>query len=152
MESGFFPKVHQQFQWRQCAMATSIAISDLILRADALKLKSCAESCDAGMASLDDCLPYVLPFVLHHVTLKPWPVAKERYALKDPQFWPPRSWGGPIGRSCPFGGCWRERWPAGVLTRVSRSMFAAVKQYAKSEKLTRNKPLTYSEDAAIKRQ
>ena len=63
MERVFVPKVHQ----RRWTTATSIAIVNLMLRADALKLKSCAESCDAGMANLEACLPYVLPFVLHQL-------------------------------------------------------------------------------------
>ena len=104
------------------------------------------------MTNLDVCTPYILSFVLHHVVLGSLPstINGRRKYLKDIRFWPPIYWGSrPIPQSCPFGGCWMECSLAGVLTRVSRSMFAAVKQYAACEKLTRNKRLTSGEDASI---
>ena len=104
------------------------------------------------MTNLDVCTPYILSFVLHHVVLGSLPstINGRRKHLKDIRFWPPIYWGSrPIPQSCPFGGCWMECSRAGVLTRVSRSMCAAVKQYAACEKLTRNKRLTSGEDASI---
>ena len=96
------------------------------------------------MTNLDVCTPYILSFVLHHVVLGSLPstINGRRKYLKDIRFWPPIFWGSrPIPQSCPFGGCWMECSRAGVLTRVSRSMCAAVKQYAACEKLARNKRL-----------
>ena len=72
---------------------------------------------------------------------KPWPyisgpiVAMWNRSSDVRQYWPATSCGsgGRGPRTCQFGGCWEACWQAGELTRVSRSMFAAVKEQTTSE-------------------
>ena len=94
--------------------------------ADAVLFETCsAESCDAGMANLDACVMYIMPFVVHRVTWEAWPYKQGRYASC-----PPISWGGCRRECSPIGGRKRTCSQAGVLTKVCRSMFAAVLYYA----------------------
>ena len=93
------------------------------------------------MANLDACVAQVLPFVLHHVAPNPWISREERDALGRKCPLELRSWGWSEG-AC------EQCWDAWALTKTSTSMFAAVKQYAKSEQLTRSKPYATSEVAA----
>ena len=108
--------------------------------ADAVLFETCsAESCDAGMANLDACIMYIMPFVVHRVTWEAWPYKQGRYASC-----PPISWGG-CRRECrPIGGRKRECSQAGVLTKVCRSMFAAVLYYAEPKT---KRSLSLSDDA-----
>ena len=129
VEMLVIPQVHP----RRWTNTTSTAIFNVMWRADALLLlKACADSCDAGMTYMDACITYIMPFVVRRVTWESWPYKQGR---------PPISWGG-CRRECrPIGGCKRDCWQAGVLTKVCRSMFTAVTQYAACEKPTRKQPI-----------
>ena len=111
---------------KDCRLKRALSMVNVRMVADAvLLIKTCAESCDAGMANLDACVMYIMPFVVHRVTWEAWPYKQGRYASC-----PPISWGG-CRRECrPIGGRKRACSQAGVLTKVCRSMFAAVLYYA----------------------
>ena len=92
------------------------------------------------MANIDVCVSQVLPFVLHH-------------DVGPEQFWTSRQERAEKGYRCPFEwDSWRlsqdwpceQCWDAKKLTTTSTYMFAAVKQYANSEQLTRSKPCATS--------
>ena len=110
---------------KDCRLKRALLIVNVMMVADAVLLETCAESCDAGMANIDACVMYIMPFVVHRVTWEAWPHKQGRYALRPPIFW------GGFRRECsPIGGRKRTCSQAGVLTKVCRSMFAAVLYYA----------------------
>ena len=81
-----------------------------------------ALSCDACVANmLVTCLAFIMQFLVHRVTWQQWPFKRKRIPL---------GWGGCRRECMPVGGRKRDCWQAGVLTKVCRSMFTAVIQYA----------------------
>ena len=115
---------------KDCRLKRALLIVNVMMVADAVLFETCAESCDAGMANIDACLTYIMPFAVHRVTWEPWPYKQGRYAMQDHRSCPPTSWGGCRRECSPIGGCKKECWQAGVLTKVCRSMFTAVTQNA----------------------
>ena len=52
-----------------------------------LLIKTCAESCDAGMANLDACVMYIMPFVVHRVTWEAWPYKQGLQERMQSNWW-----------------------------------------------------------------
>ena len=54
---------------KDCRLKRALSMVNVRMVADAvLLIKTCAESCDAGMANLDARVMYLMPFVVHRVT------------------------------------------------------------------------------------
>ena len=95
----------------------------IVIDADALITRQCANSLEIGLASqIDACIMYVLPFLVHRITWDAWPLPQLQYAAC-----PPTSWGH-CKRDCSPTGEGKKRTcsQAGELVKVCRSMFAAV--------------------------
>ena len=95
----------------------------IVIDADALITRQCANSLESGLASqIDACIMYALPFLVHRITWDAWPLPQLQYAAC-----PPTSWGH-CKRDCSPTGEGKKRTcsQAGELVKVCRSMFAAV--------------------------
>ncbi len=83
----------------------------IVIDADALITRQCANSLEIGLASqIDACIMYVLPFLVHRITWDAWPLPQLQYAAC-----PPTSWGH----------CKRDCSPTGEGKKNSWDVFAA---------------------------
>ncbi len=123
-----------------------LPIVKIMMSADAalLLMFEHALSCDACVANmLDTCLAFIMQFLVHRVTWRPWPFRRSRLPL---------TWGGRRRECTPIGGRKRDCWQAGVLTKVCRSMFTAVIQYTELRVFVVYDPVTeqtFDQDEAL---